>query len=72
MSAKEITLSKLKKAKHGITVNDCPVGFRLSAVIFELRKEHDILMVKEMDYSNGYERIIGRYIYKGTLKTKRK
>lgn len=68
MNAKAVTLEKLKKAgSKGITVNDCPVGFRLSAVILELRKTYKIVMYKELDYSRGYSRYIGRYVLKGRV-----
>lgn len=65
MSAKEIVLGKLKKKTTGITAKDFPVGFRLSAVIFDLRKIYKILTLRELDKSMGYKRIIGRYILKG-------
>jgi hypothetical protein len=71
MSAPEIVLKKLQRTtksgnRLGITVNDFPAGFRLSAYIFTLRKKHNITMVMEEDHSKGYRRQIGRYFYKST------
>lgn len=65
MTGKEVTLHKLMRSPKGITVNDCPTGFRLSAVIKKLRETHDIIMVREEDLSSRYPRWIGRYILKG-------
>lgn len=66
-SAVEVTLSKLqKRGNKGLTVNDCPTGFRLSHYIFVLRNQGCIIdMTWENDTKQGYKRRIGRYRYKG-------
>jgi hypothetical protein len=66
MNATEMVLNKLKKNKKGLTVNDFPQGFRLSHYIYELRgRGYNIETLDMADYSNGYFRIIGRYILRG-------
>jgi hypothetical protein len=67
MSKKEKVLNYLKTHKRGITsmqAIDLFKATRLSAIIFELRKKHDIVTITELGITeDGHPYPYARYVY---------